>query len=95
MKLLEEYKEFNNETYQKVIFDELFRQDYFLSNLGGEITLKGKEIQYFDESNLTKEELDFMKEGGSPNEVFWWAPTGVVCYMKPKDIMYLALKYAD
>ena len=80
MKLLEEYKEFNNETYQKVIFQELFRQDYLLSKLGGEIALKGKEVEYVDQFGPIKEDIP---------------PGGVVCYMKPKDIMHLALKYSN
>lgn len=80
MKLLEEYKKFNNETYQKVIFEELFRMDYMLSDIGNEIVIKGKEVDYIEHFNPKKKHI----------------PQGsVVCYMKPKDIMYLALKYTD
>lgn len=80
MKLLEEYKEFNNEIYQKVIFDELNRTDYLLSKLGGEVAIKGKEVEYAEDFSTTKRS----KPQGS-----------VVCYMKEKDIMFMALKYSD
>lgn len=90
MRILNKHKVFDNEVYRWVSVCDLEIPEFypnsvdsvdsfFDSDMGKYMRENGKEIEVFEQQNIIRLVTDVT----------------VCCYMKEKDITYIALKYSD